>query len=544
MPNTWQDRLKQAWSNLTSAQRVAVGVGAVALLALALYVGFWTQTPDYATLYTGLSEEDAAAIVDQLRTLGVPYRLLQGGTAIQVPAREVYNVRLEMAKQGLPKGGTVGFELFDGGQLGNLGMTDFMQRVNYQRALEGELARTIASMEPVASARVHIVIPEPSLFISEERAPTASIVLGLKPNAELTRTQVRAITYLVASSVEGLKPSNITLVDVAGNILSAAGEADAVPSTLAASTGQLEVQRAYERELETRLQTMLDQALGPNRALVRVSATFNWDQKQINSETYAPLTDGVGVVRSETSREETFEGTGTPAGGVPGVDSNAQTPTYPTAGSTGPSKYTRQDTTRNYEVSKVVQSVVQAPGTLQRLSVAVLMDDKIPQAQAESIQAMMVAAAGIDATRGDTVAVQRIPFEAQAAEEPATAEAERKALWLTLMRLAALLLAMVLLLRFARLTFRDLARRLGQDQVPYVAVVEEELPAPAPAQPLPEPAAKQELPAPEATPAEPQPEEVPRPAPDPLRNQLIAVAEEDPQLIAELIQTWLAESKA
>jgi flagellar M-ring protein FliF len=548
VPNTWQERLKQAWNRLSSAQRVAVGAGAVALLALALYVGFWTQTPDFATLYTGLTEEDAAAIVDQLRTLGVPYRLLQGGTAIQVPAREVYNVRLEMAKQGLPKGGTVGFELFDGGQLGNLGMTDFMQRVNYQRALEGELARTIASMEPIASARVHIVIPEPSLFISEQRSPTASIVLGLKPNAELTRTQVRAITHLVASSVEGLKPSNITLVDMAGNILSAPGEADAVPSTLAASAGQLEVQRTYERELETRLQTMLDQALGSGRALVRVSASFNWDQKQINSETYAPLTNGVGVVRSEMSREETFEGTGVPAGGVPGVDSNTQAPTYPTVGSSGPSKYTRQDTTRNYEVSKVVQAVVQAPGTLQRLSVAVLMDDKIPQAQAEGIQAMMVAAAGIDATRGDAVVVQRIPFEGQAAEsKEAATDLERRTLWLTLMRLAALLLAMVLLLRFARLTFRDLARRLGQEQVPYVAVVEEELPAPTPAQQLPEPAAaQQQLPEPAAAaaPEAPQPEVVPQPAPDPLRNQLIAVAEEDPQLIAELIQSWLAEGKA
>ena len=541
MNNAWQGRLSDTWNRLTTAQRVAVGAAAVAALVLAFYVGFWAQTPDYATLYTGLSEQDAAAVVDQLKTLGIPYRLLQGGSVIQVPSREVYNARLEMAKQGLPKGGTVGFELFDGGQLGNLGMTDFMQRVNYQRALEGELARTIASMEPVASARVHIVIPEQSLFISEQRSPTASIVLQLKPNAELTRAQVRAVTHLVASSVEGLKPGNITLVDMAGNILSAAGEADSVPSTLQASSGQLEVQRTYERELETRLQTMLDQALGPGRAVVRVSAAFNWDQKQVNSETYAPLTDGVGVVRSETNRDETYEGTGIPAGGVPGVDSNTAPPTYPTTGSSGPSKYTRQETTKNYEVSKVVQAVVTAPGTLQRLSVAVLMDDVIPQAQADGIQTMLSAAAGVDTSRGDSIVVQRIPFEdLSAAAEPSLAEAERRSLMISLMRLAALLLALVVLLRFARLTFRDLARRLGQEQVPYVAIVEEEeLPPPAPKQQLPEPAAAAAERQPEL--ATPEMEMLPEPPPNPLRDRLIAVAQEDPELIAELVQSWLME---
>lgn len=541
MNNAWQGRLSATWNRLTTAQRVAVGAAAVAALVLAFYVGFWAQTPDYATLYTGLSEQDAAAVVDQLKTLGIPYRLLQGGSVIQVPSREVYNARLEMAKQGLPKGGTVGFELFDGGQLGNLGMTDFMQRVNYQRALEGELARTIASMEPVASARVHIVIPEQSLFISEQRSPTASIVLQLKPNAELTRAQVRAVTHLVASSVEGLKPGNITLVDMAGNILSVAGEADSVPSTLQASSGQLEVQRTYERELETRLQTMLDQALGPGRAVVRVSAAFNWDQKEVNSETYAPLTDGVGVVRSETNRDETYEGTGTPAGGVPGVDSNTAPPTYPTTGSSGPSKYTRQETTKNYEVSKVVQAVVIAPGTLQRLSVAVLMDDVIPQAQADGIQTMLSAAAGVDTSRGDSIVVQRIPFEdLSAAAEPSLAEAERRSLMISLMRLAALLLALVVLLRFARLTFRDLARRLGQEQVPYVAIVEEEeLPPPAPKQQLPEPAAAAAERQPEL--ATPEMEMLPEPPPNPLRDRLIAVAQEDPELIAELVQSWLME---
>jgi len=273
----------------------------------------------------------------------------------------------------------------------------------------------------------------------------------------------------------------------------------------------------------------------------RVSAAFNWDQKQVNSETYAPLTDGVGVVRSETNRDETYEGTGMPAGGVPGVDSNTTPPTYPTTGTSGPSKYTRQETTKNYEVSKVVQAVVTAPGTLQRLSVAVLMDDAIPQAQADGIQTMLSAAAGVDTSRGDNIVVQRIPFkDFSAAAEPSLAEAERRSLMLSLMRLAALLLALVILLRFARLTFRDLARRLGQEQVPYVAIVEEEeLPPPAPKQQLPEPAAAAAERQPEL--AAPEMEILPEPPPNPLRDRLIAVAQEDPELIAELIQSWLLE---
>jgi flagellar M-ring protein FliF len=577
----WQQTIKTFWSGLKPAQRIAIIAGGVLILALAAYAATWTQQPDYAALFSDLSEQDAAAVVEQLKALKEPYRLAQAGAVIQVPQRDVYDVRLQMAKQGLPKGGTVGFELFDNSQLGTLGMTDFMQRVDYQRALEGELARTIGSLDPVASARVHIVIPEQNLFISEQRDPTASIVLQLKPNADLSRVQVQAITHLVASSVEGLKAGNITLVDMQGNVLSLAGDGtDQAPADLQADSNQTEVQRNYERSLETRLQTMLDQALGPDHAVVRVSATFNWDQKQTDSETYAPRSDGTGVVRSEQTQQEIVDTSGSlPAGGVPGVDSNTRAPTYPstqvttTAASLGGKYTTKLNTTRNYEISKVTQTVVQAPGTVQCLSVAVILDNTLPQTQTTGIQAMMAAAAGVDTTRGDSVVVQSIPFQGQAGTTTTTTgpfSDEQKAAMMDYIKIGALALGLLVLLRFAYVTFRELSRRLSGDYVPYVKTLEQELPAPASAQPqlsersraaqsafatdemqpLPEPHLHPGLPQPNDAPSvvferdqHPQePQVVPESTISIMRKQLAVVAQRDPELVAELIQTWLAEN--
>ena len=299
--------VKGFWGELKTPMRAAVIGGAVLVVALIIYAAVWAQTPDYATLFSGLGEQDAAAIVDQLKALEVPYRLAQGGSVIQVPERTVYETRLQLAKQGLPKGDNVGFELFDGGQLGNLGMTDFMQRVNFQRALEGELARTIASLDPVAQARVHIVIPEASLFLAETKEPTASVVVQLKPNSQLTREQVNSINHLIASSVEGMKPSNITIVDMQGALLAAAGSSTETQTSLQTGSSQLEMQRSFEREMTNRLQTMLDQAWGPNRAVVRVSATLNWDQKQTNNKTFLLMEEPFLQLYLSAYQKLTFE---------------------------------------------------------------------------------------------------------------------------------------------------------------------------------------------------------------------------------------------
>jgi flagellar M-ring protein FliF len=560
------DRLRSIWDNLTNVQRGLVLAGAVLALALVIYAIVGGQSPDYATLYTGLEEADAAAVVDELKALAVPYRLAQGGSAIQVPARQVYDVRLEMAKQGLPKGQTVGFELFDGGGLGSMGMTDFMQRVNYQRALEGELARTIGSLEPVTSARVHIVIPEDNLFLSEKKEPTASITLQLDSRYSLSREQVKAVIHLVSSSVEGLTPGHITVVDVAGNVLAAAGEGDNVPSSLQASTGQYEVKRTFERDLEGRLQAMLDQSVGLNAAIVRVTAEFNWDEKQVNSETYVPTGEGTGLVRSQQSTTEAFNGEGTLPGGVTGVDANT-VPGYP-AGVTGDgtSEYTRDVTTVNYEISRVEQLVKESPGTVERLSVAVLLDESVPEDQAVRLEAMLLAAAGLDNSRGDSLVVQRIPFNTVEAEivEPGVLDfLNNQSMALTIAKMAALLLAMFVLLRFARVTFSELSVRMAGDYVPYVREIPTEyasLPddtaeprrritpgmtqeeVPQPARELPEPNRQDEaIQAARAQIAEMQ-EQIQVPVRDnPWREPLSGLVHRRPELIADLIEDWMGE---
>jgi flagellar M-ring protein FliF len=556
-------------------QRAGIIGVAVLALALAIYAATLAQTPEYATLFAGLSEEDAATVVDKLKELQIPYRLGAGGGTVQVPQRQVYETRLEMAKEGLPKGSTVGFELFDSGGLNNLGMTDFMQRLQYQRALEGELARTIATLEPLASARVHLVIPEPTLYSDAETEPSASVVVQLKPKAELTRGQVQAVTHLVASSIEGLKPGNITLVDVAGNVLSMAGgdgtRGGGLPDSMQASTTQLDMQHAYEADLERRLQAVLDQAVGPGAGIVRVSAAFNWDQKQTNSETYVPATDGTTAIRSEQIQEETSGTSATTASGVPGQDSNT-VPGYPSADpartpQVTDGSYLKRNTTRNYEVSKVIQTVTQAPGSVKRLSVAVLLSDQVAEEQATRLQTMLSTAAGLDASRGDTVAVERLPFVDRSATSPLDAVATPSSMpqvW-TLARLAGLLLAILLLLRFARMTFNDLSSRLAGEN-PRIRVIQPEAPLaqqlPAHAESAPPggtlpvsaeagagrgqgrlpTADRPELRPPGVPPTEEEIDELPPPLQENVwREHLAVLARRRPELVADLIQNWLAE---
>jgi flagellar M-ring protein FliF len=543
----WQAGLKNAWGRLTSLQRAGIiGAGVVAL-ALAFYAVILAQQPDYATLFSGLSDQDAADVVDQLKSLKIPYQLAQNGSAIQVPQREVYDVRLDMAKQGLPKGSTVGFELFDSSQLGNLGMTDFMQKLDYQRALEGELARTIDSLDPVASAKVNLVIPDANIYTSQQDDPSASIVVQLKPDTDLTRGQIQAVTHLVASSVEGLKPDNITLVDTAGNVLSEAGSGDTASSSLQGGSSQLDIEHSYESDLEKRLQAVLDQAIGPGQGIVRVSATLNWDQKQTSSETYAPVTDNTGVVRSQQVDEETSNGSGLAPSGVPGQNSNS-VPIYPASEAITNSGYSKRDVTTNYELSKVTQTVTQAPGSVKRLSLAVLLSDSLPADQATRLQTVLATAAGLDTSRGDTIAVERVAFNtassSTAASAPALAENSRQATIMSLLKLGGIVLALLLLLRFARLTFSDLSNRLTGGMA-HVTVLEDDylragrvpqLPQGSPAQALAEeaqPEAGAGLP-PELPAYQPSKE-------DNLRAQLVMLANKRPDLIADLIQNWLAE---
>jgi flagellar M-ring protein FliF len=309
------------WSGLSQTQRAAIyTLGVLGVGLLALFV-LWAKNPAYSVAYSGLSEQNAGAVVAKLKELNIPYKLETPGT-ILVPSEQVQDVRLQMAMAKLPDSGGVGYELFD---QTNFGLTDFAQRVNYQRALEGELSRTIGKIEGVESARVHIVIPEQSLFSEAKKDTTASVVLQLRPGVKLAKAQMQGISRLVAGSVEGLKEGNLTVVDTRGNTLSVAADADGLDSDVFQT--RADAQRALEASLESNIRSLLDKTLGPNKTAVQVRATLDWDKVEQANETYSP--DGLQPqVRSQHKLLEDYPGGSRVAGGgIPGVGSNV--PTYP-----------------------------------------------------------------------------------------------------------------------------------------------------------------------------------------------------------------------
>lgn len=458
----WQQRLAELWGKLSRSQQVvAVVLGVTGLVLLGFFV-FWVRTPDYAVAYSGLDEQDAAAIVDSLQKNNVPYQLDSSSSVIEVPSSRVAEVRLSLAKEGLPRGGKVGFELFDST---NLAMTDFTQKVNYQRALEGELARTIDSIDNVRKSRVHIVIPQPSLYSEEASDTTTSVLLDLKPGRTLDSSQITGITHLISASVDGLKPENLTIVDTHGNILNdGIGTSNPAVSSLTLSSSQAEQQRQYEYQVQRKVQAMLDQVEGPNKAVVRVSMKIDWDQKEISSEEYITPTNGSGILRSAQQSKEAYVGSADQAGGIPGTASNVPgaAPSYQaTSGVTGTTSYERQESTTNYEVSKIVTHHVLAPGQVERLSVSVLMDQITDTTHLQSVRDAVAAAAGIDTTRGDEIVVQSVSFDRTFVEEQAKslADAERMALYFSIARWVAMGLALVVMFLFMRGAFRGLGYR-------------------------------------------------------------------------------------
>lgn len=404
-----QTKLVDVWEHLSITRKVSLAALIIAAITGLILFFSWAQTSEYATAFTDLQAEDGAAIVEYLKENNIPYEVTNNGQTIQVPADQVHETRLALAGQGLPGKGTVGFELFD---TPSLGMTDFTQQINYQRALEGELARTIGSLSAVRSARMHIVIPQETLFSDAEKQTTASIVVDLEPGQQLSREQVQAISHLVSSAVEGLTPTNLTIVDMDGNMLANGSEtANSVP--LAQSATQLEAQHNFERSLEQRIEGMLHNVLGPNKAVVGVTAVMNWDQVETESESYQPGAEG-SVIRSSRYITETQLGSDDATNGIPGTATNIPdaAATYQTAISgTNGGSYIRTDLTTNYEVSRSVSHIIPATGTLERLSVSVMVDNITDTVTMNAIQQATIAAAGIDQARGDILTVSSIPFD-------------------------------------------------------------------------------------------------------------------------------------
>lgn len=504
-------RWREWWQAQDNKRKITFIIGGtVIIVTLALLVQVLLR-PAYAPLFTQLDPAEAGPIIEELEAMQVPYRLTNGGQTIEVPEDQVYQARIKLASSGVLVGSDKGFELFDEQKFG---ITDFEQQVGYQRALQGELQRTIAQLNEVEQVRVHLVLPEKSLFAENETTPSAAIVLKLKTGTHLKPEQVQGIVDIVAGAVEGLQAQDVHIVDTKGNILNnnlpVQGEG---MSTAFESTTRQQLKRNFEKELENRIQQMLSRIFGPGSAVVMVTAELNFDQKQTTSTTHGP-----GQVISRQQINE--EGTGGSTGGTPGTDAELG---YPTLEEQNQETFNREENITNYEVDVYQETLVKSPGEVERLSIAVVInesslgdtgDEEAYTEKLNQIQRMIASASGYDSTRGDQINVSCMPFDSslQSVFQEETA-AEKQSLPEINPYVAAgicggiiILLAVLLLLRRKR--------KRKNDELKETLEQESYLP--------------------------PEPEPVIPPEPD-IREQVRELAREKPGEVAEVLKLWLKE---
>ena len=427
-------------ARLRANPRIPLIVAAAAVVAIVIAMVLWAKQPSYSVLYNNLTDEDGGAIVTQLTQMNIPYRFAENGGALMVPEANVHELRLRLAQQGLPKGGSVGFELLDKEKFG---ISQFSEQVNYQRALEGELARTIESLGPVKSARVHLAMPKPTLFVREQKAPSASVTLTLQPGRALDEGQIQAIAHMVSSSVAGLPPGNVTVVDQTGRLLT---RSDNAGRDL--NDAQLKYSSEVEARYQQRIEAILNPILGQGNVHAQVTAQINFDTAEQTDEKYQPNANPTNsAIRSRQTSTSDQSGSPYP-GGVPGALSNQPAPantapvttnnaangqaangqnnaannanqtTSTAPASSGPTN-SRRDDTVNYELDRTIRHTKVNVGDVQRLSVAVVVnfraDDKgkavaLNEQQLKQIEDLTREAMGYSQTRGDSVNVVNSQF--------------------------------------------------------------------------------------------------------------------------------------
>ncbi len=408
------EKAKSLWTARSLSQRMIIG-GLAALLTAAFVVGImYMNRPDFRVLYSKLSTEDAGKIVTMLKAAKEPYQLADNGQTVLVRADRVYELRLKVASEGNLHGQGIGFEIFDDIKIGQ---TDFVQHINYQRALQGELARTIMSFPQVESCRVHLVVPKKSLFIEEQTSPSAAVVIKMKDKeAKLDPKEVQGIVNLVTMAVEGLDKKHISITDQNGQPLYAPPDDD----TAGMDTTQLEFKSQMERKIQRRIEELLAPIVGPQKVIARVNADLDFSHKTIKRELFNPDSQ---VVRSETRSEETVNGKAALDGASP--EANFRGDGF--NGTQSSQDSSRETRTTNYEINKEEQQIVSPVGELKRLGVAVIVDGTytkdaktgkmvyVPRSAQEiaRIQSLVQSAVGYDKTRGDTIDVSSIAFGAE-----------------------------------------------------------------------------------------------------------------------------------
>ena len=436
--------LQTTWNGLSTVQRTLLISVMSAVLGGILLVTWMAGRPSYGVLFSNLEPEDAGAITQKLKELTVDYHLASSGRTIEVPTDKVYDLRLSLASEGLPKGGAIGFELFDKNQFG---ASDFTQHLNYQRALQGELERTISQLDGVTAARVHLALPQKRVFTEQQDPTTASVVVHLRPGYEMPERQVGGIVHLVSSAVEGLKPSDVSVHDAQGELLSTESNSTSLSGT------QVEMQERYERRMEGELTHLAEQVLGAGKAAIRVSTELDWDQTETTSETYRGAgRGGKGIAVDEQTSTETYTrpDAGT-EGGLPGTSSNLDqsTPTE-TTNRNQAGTYNNSRIQNRYAVNKVVERKVSAPGKVRRVSVAVLLDGKISIPKQRALKDAFAAAAGLDLSpdgRGDKIELLQMDFDRTAddAESRALAAASKQEFQTAMIRNGAAVAVVALL---------------------------------------------------------------------------------------------------
>jgi flagellar M-ring protein FliF len=509
---------RRLWDQLGWTQRGAIIGISVVTLGAVYFLFMWASAPSYAVLFSNLSNQDAGAITTQLDSAKVPYQLSNGGATIMVPSAQVDAERLKLANQGLPSSGVVGFSLFDKTSI--FQGDSFTEQINYTRALEGELTQTISQVQGVQSDTVNIVLPQQDLFSSDQAQPTASVLLKMGIGGTLSSGQIAGIQHLVASAVQGLKPDAVTIVDGNGTILSNnAGTDTAAANGLTA----LQAQARYESNLEAQLGAMLDTVVGPNKAVVRVNADMNWTQSEATGTVYVPQSKTSPITASKTSTNLSVgPSSANTAGGTAGVASNA--PTYGAGASiTGTYTQTQKTADITYAPSMTTTHVLAAPGTLDRLSVAVVLDGVTNTAEVASIRQAISAAVGLQPTRGDQLSITSVPFDQSATKQATAALAaqQQRNLILSIARWAALIIVpLVLLFLLRRLLVPARLRAYQTEQPGGVRVLEhrDELAGAIPVAAL--PGAQMQL-----------------------RQSLAAVAREKPEVLAGMIGRWIEEDR-
>lgn len=453
------NQLFARWQKMSRSRQIVLAVLAAAVLVSLLLVVQHFNRPRYVTLYHNLDPAQAAPLLQHLQERGVPYRLDDLGSTLMVPQEMADELRIEMAGHGMPFAQGLGLELFDEERLG---MTDYDRRVKMQRALQEELRRTITSLDSVLQARVHLVLPEPHIFLRERGEPSAAIYLKLNPFVALEKEQVQGIVYLVASSVEGLQPENITLIDSQGNILrDALTPMDSHQTMVDAAARQLEVKRHFEMELERRVQNMVERVFGPGKALALVTAELDFDARETTVITY----DDDGVPRSTHLLEESSEGGGTAVAET----GEANYPGYVGVLPEGESSSERREETINYEIGESMLKTIAAPGKVLRIHTSVVLDTgdgPVLEEKIENVNDLVAAAIGFDEERGDRISVQGMGFERGHEEEMEAAfaaldEQERREKYHRQLVAAggAVLLALILALLVRRARRRYLGER-------------------------------------------------------------------------------------